>query len=124
MDPLLLDGIFLQRMPQCFPNVTKYLTASKIIVEDMWKVGKEEHSCSYYIFILLKKKNKSKQTNKKHLIVKRLEVPARALWFGVPLILLLERRRRKACHRQSCDMGSGQRAHPVRGVELSSVQGV
>lgn len=38
--------------------------------------------------------------------------------------MLLERRRREACHKQSCNTGSGRKAHPVRGIKLTSVKAV
>lgn len=60
MGTLLLYGVFLQRMSKCFLNVTKYLTASKISVEDRKRL-----LCLYLVYLHITDK-------RRHLIVKSL----------------------------------------------------
>lgn len=80
-------------------------------------MGKDEYVCSYYIlYIHITEKKEALQ-------VKRPQAPARAPCPGLHITLLLERRK-KACHRQSCNTGSGRKAHPVRGIVLISVKTV
>lgn len=52
MDTLLLYGVFLQRKLKCFSNVTKYLTASKIIAEDG-----ERSLCLKLVYLHITEKN-------------------------------------------------------------------
>lgn len=112
MGTLLLYGVILKRMSKCFQNVTKYLSASNISVED----GKRL-LCLYLVYFQI--------TDKRgHLIVKSLWVPTRALCSGFHLALLLERRERKACHRQNCTQIQEKKAHSVRGIKLTSVKTV
>jgi len=77
-------------------------------------MGKDEYVCSYYTFTLLKKGGiyKSKDW-----------VPGRALCPELHIRLLLERRR-KVCHKQSHNAGSGRKAHPLRGIRLTCVKAV
>lgn len=99
-------------MSKCFPNVTKYLTASKISVED----GKRL-LCLYLVYFHITDK-------RRHLIVKSLWVPTRAFHPDFHLALFLERKERKSCHRQSCTQNWGRKAHSVRGIKLTSVKTV
>lgn len=79
-------------------------------------MGKDECVCNYCTFTLLEKKGciyKSK--------VCKFLVGLFVLDFTLHYSL---ERRRKACHKQSCNTGSGRKAHPVRGIKLTGVTAV